>query len=203
MVEDILLPLLLEAPPQTVVSTSNPDDDTETLPPVEAVRRLVWDWGAGSGRDAAYLAEELRWQSGAGRSWHVTAWDQRYPKDNDGTAADPCALFFKRRGLEECTSCRQADLHTAMVVDELLRQEAARSPETEQPASVLAAIYMVRFYKRALVEALAASPVVPSGMLVAISHFAVTEPDGEWTFTHPKVRAAMRQQDWACLLSGR
>jgi hypothetical protein len=193
MVEEILLPLLCEATlPMIKVGEAITTDDHATTKRT-LVRRLVWDWGAGSGRDAAFLAEELRWHSGATASWHVTACDQRYHKG--GTSAEePCALFFARRGLVECTSCRQADLHTAAVVEELLRQ-ASSSPAAEDPPSVLASIYMVRFYKPALVKALAASPLVPAGMLLAISHFAVTEPDGEWTFTHPKVRAALRWQD--------
>jgi hypothetical protein len=162
LVELTLLPLLLQ---------SNGCINTKTE------RRQLWDLGAGAGRDATYLAEELKARQLA---WQVVAFDQRYRGD---LSKDPSTLFMRRRGLTTSEAiCVSADLHD---VGNFISR-------LENHSSSLGCILIVRYWNEGLVKAIASSSAAVSGMLVAISHFGLPDLTSEWTFPHPKVRGILK-----------
>lgn len=165
------------------------DDDSSTT------TRLIWDLGAGAGRDACFLAEELllaatttttttaAWhgnnQSTAIPPYKVVAMDQRYRNNGDD---DPCCLFFRRRGLTAAhATCQCIDLQQVDAVMSQLPQHGNNGNER------LAGILMVRYWNKALVQALIDEPALLPGTWMAISHFGLPTADATWTFDHPKV----------------
>ena len=155
LVQHTLLPLLLE-----------------TARPATTARRKIWDLGAGAGRDAVYLAEELK---AHGQHVRVVALDQRYRGD---LTNEPCTLFMERRGLSADEAvCEPTDLHN---VPKFMKR-------LESQSLLVECLLLVRFWQPDLLKAIASSPYLEPGLLVAISHFGLATAGSEWTFPHPKV----------------
>lgn len=134
----------------------------------------IWDLGAGAGRDAVFMAEELRAQQS--RNWKVVAMDQRY-RDAE---TDPASQFMARRGLSEVTECRRFDLNDIISFQELLQKQ--HSSET----TVLTCILLVRYWNKELVELIANSSHIRSGAIFAISHFGIPSMTDDWNYQWPK-----------------
>lgn len=174
LVKDVLLPLLL---------SRSGDDNTS-----RSTVRLVWDAGAGAGRDAAFLAEELRQaHQQQQQHWQVVAMDRRYRhgchgNEEDNDDPEPCAMFFQRRGLTSRQAvCKAVDLNNVSAFVQRLHNTA------KNPSTVLACILMVRFWNDELVQAIATSTDLPPGALFATSQFGIAQPNMKWTWPHPKV----------------
>lgn len=180
LIRNALLPLLLQQQSSTTTSPST-QQPPHTEQPLE-----IWDLGAGAGRDAAFLAEELLQATDSAAStpnvrWKVVAMDQRYRRQNDDDDdEEPCRAFFRRRGLTaEHATCETIDLHRD--AEGFLRRLRARRHRVR-------CLVSVRYWNPALVRALARRPdVVTTGTLVVVCHFGIPRPHGTWTHAHPKV----------------
>ena len=180
LVEHVVLPLLW----QTAVSTQQQQQQHAVTS-----RRIVWDLGAGAGRDACFLAEELRARTSRSRSssssnapsFQVVAMDQRYRT----LPHEPCLDFFARRGLtnkESYATCQCVDLkHVEAVLAQL-------PPDDTGSTTTLAGIVMVRYWNKPLVQALVDASAIRPGTILALSYFGLSSPNATWNFAHPKVR---------------
>jgi hypothetical protein len=157
LVKDVLLPLL-----RNKLRSSNGC-------------REIWDWGAGAGRDVAYLAKELQ---NVSIEYCVVAWDHRYKREVD---VNECEGFMSRQGVERATRVDYADLQRSIVDDKLTLMD--RLGENNK----LLCIYMVRYCPVSLMEALASlqDERLAAGFIVAVSQFG--KAGDTWPHTYPHV----------------
>jgi hypothetical protein len=161
MVQDVLLPLLKDRLAQ--------GDEFQ-----------VWDLASGSGRDVAFLAEELlASQARSQTPVKVVALDHRY----NAKETNIITSFFARRQLVKATKCVQMDLS----------QWSTLQDSSTQNCNV-GAFFCVRFWKRSLVEELAKA-ALPKGTLFAISHFCKPYVGAEWNFEHPSEKTVIERNE--------
>jgi hypothetical protein len=98
----------------------------------------VWDLASGSGRDVAFLAEELLASREESQTpVKVVALDHRY----NAKEANIVTSFFERRQVGQATKCAQMDLSQWSTLQDSLTQDCDVS-----------AFFCVRFWKRSLVS---------------------------------------------------
>ena len=136
------------------------------------LRGEIWDLASGAGRDVVFLAEELK---AAQKPYTVVALDHRY----NAKQTNIVTSFFQRRGIEAETKCIRMDLSKWDDVKERITPR-------------LSALYMVRFWKPAFVEALANSNL-PENTLFGISHFCKPHEGASWEFDHPSERTVLER----------
>jgi SAM-dependent methyltransferase len=161
MVEKILLPLLIEA---------------YSIKSQESSRGLqVLDLASGSGRDVAFLAEEL---IAAGVSnCRIIGIDHRYNEKERNIVEE----FWERRGVGHETSSVRLDLS---LLDQL--QQSVH-------LSNVNAIICIRFWKPTLVKAIARSPLLHPGVLFGLSHFCKPFVGAPWDFDHPSEKTVIER----------
>lgn len=155
MVESVLFPLLLE---------KMMSDGTQQ----------IWDLASGSGRDVAFLAEELKSRN---NTYHIWGLDHRY-NDRETNITE---AFWERRGLQSITKCIQMDLSAWGDVAAAL------------PTNNLAALFCVRFWKAELIAGLVKSPKIRPGTLFGISHFCKPHGTLTWDFDHPSEKSVLER----------
>jgi hypothetical protein len=155
MVQNIFLPLLKQLPLS--------GDDAQ-----------IWDLASGSGRDAAFLAEELL---ASNKSFDVVGLDHRY-NDKETTIVNG---FWDRRGIGDKTASKQMDLSHWDTV--------AKAIDNKN----VAALYAVRFWKPTLVESMADSTALAPGTLFALSHFCKPYEGAPWDFEHPSEKTVLER----------
>lgn len=168
MVQSVLLPALLDSL-RRAHSTNQPYE--------------IWDLGAGAGRDAAFLAEELSLQHRQ-HSFSVVAVDHRYRTDSHQKAV---VEFFARRQASKCTKCKCLKLDNVdETFDHILRAKKA-----------IVCFYAVRYWNRPLIERILqeADSVLPKGALIAISQFGKASEDALWPFEHPSEAHVLKRQE--------
>ena len=197
LVQHTVLPLLLQRQPIITAPTPTSTIETTTVPKVKFV---VWDLGAGVGRDAAFLAEQLKAAVARPQSWQIIAMDQRYRSQNQSptsstTNHNETMAFFQRRGLtSRDATCVQVDLNDIEGFEQRLQKQqqqatsSSSSSSLDSQPSILAGLLSIRYWNPALVQCIANAPSIPSGTLFALSHFGLATPDTTWNFVHPKVR---------------
>jgi SAM-dependent methyltransferase len=169
MVEKLLLPLLIEA-------HSNKNQDRSTS-------LQVLDLASGSGRDVAFLAEQL---VAAGISnCRIIGIDHRYNEKETNIVKE----FWKRRGVDHETDNVKLDLS---LLDNL--------PQSVQLSNVNA-MFCVRFWKPELVRAIATSPLLPPGALFGLSHFCKPYSGATWNFVHPSEKSVIERHELSQLFT--
>lgn len=176
MVEMVLLPLLVKS-----IAGRHIHSNQQQQQLLE-----VWDLASGAGRDVAFLAEELlaatttssssSSKGGEGRVV-VVGCDHRYNAKETKTVSD----FWDRRGLDRHTRCLKMDL------------SGWETLEHQVDLSTLMAMFCVRFWKSELVEAIAASRTMPSGVLFGLSHFCKPTTGASWNFDHPSEKTVLER----------
>jgi hypothetical protein len=170
MVEKILLPLLIEA-------HSNINRDSGSL--------QVLDLASGSGRDVAFLAEEL--VATGISNCRITGIDHRYNEKETNIVED----FWKRRGVDRETNRIRIDLS---LLDQL--------QQSVQLCSINA-MFCVRFWKPELVKAIATSCLLPTGILFGLSHFCKPCEGAPWNFEHPSEKSVIERHQLSELFEAR
>ena len=134
----------------------------------------VWDLASGSGRDVAFLAEELL---AADNSYQVWGFDHRY----DAKETNITTGFLERREVGHLTQCIQKDLSSW---NELI---------SDHPINSLACLFCVRFWKPDLVTSIAQSSNLSPGTLFGISHFCKPFDGASWDFDHPTEKTVLER----------
>jgi hypothetical protein len=143
----------------------------------------VLDLASGSGRDVAFLAEEL---VAAGFSQcRVIGIDHRYNEKETNIVRD----FWKRRGIENETGSLKLDLSHLENLQEVV------------PLSNVSAMFCVRFWKPELASAISTSSFVPSGTIFGLSHFCKPHRGALWNFEHPSEKTVLERHELSELFS--
>ena len=166
MVETVLFPLLVKVQGENQQPSSNDY-------PLE-----VWDLAAGAGRDVAFLAEEL---FAADKSYQIIAVDHRYNEKETKIVND----FWDRRGIGDQTSSLKLNLSHWKALEEAMSSALTKNQ--------VAAMFCVRFWKPELVEAIANSTSLPSGVLFGLSHFCKPSAGAPWNFEHPSEKTVLER----------
>ena len=166
MVENVLFPLLVKAHDNNQGSSSNDA-------PLE-----VWDLAAGAARDVAFLAEEL---FAADKSYQIIAVDHRYNEKETKIVND----FWDRRGIGNQTSSLKLNLSHWKTLEQAMSSTLTKKQ--------VAAMFCVRFWKPDLVEAIANSASISSGLLFGLSHFCKPSAGAPWNFDHPSEKTVLER----------
>lgn len=142
------------------------------------VPRQVWDLAAGAGRDVAFLAEELL---AADREYQIVAIDHRYNEKETKIVND----FWDRRRIGRQTTSVRLNLKSW----NNLENEMTSALTTNQ----VAAMFCVRFWKLDLVQGIAQSASIHSGVLFGISHFCKPSVGAPWNFDHPSEKTVLER----------
>jgi hypothetical protein len=144
----------------------------------------VWDLASGAGRDVAFLAEEL---VSSKTDFHkVFGFDHRYNKKETEIVSG----FWDRRGVTDKTSAVKMDLSNFITLEEQILE----SSENHHHSKNVAALFAVRFWKVALIEALANSESLITGTLFGISHFCKPFDGATWEFEHPSEKTVLKRK---------
>lgn len=208
MIERILLPLLREQLFPTNNSHAATDNNAMTTPPLYQ----IWDLGAGAGRDACFLAEQLQYEHIAIQrrpSFRVVAVDQRYQQRQQQQQQNPWEAkvaarqtiqdFFHRRGVVNVTEIQAIQLNDIDRAIAIIRQQH-RSPDSK-----IGCFYAVRYWNRPLIERLVhdddgdTQPLLADGTIVAISHFGLPHTDAVWVHEHPNVKHVLQRDELSTL----
>ena len=127
----------------------------------------IWDLGSGAGRDACYIAENVK----------LCGWThcRVVGLDNHKASAKRCEPFWRRRNVAEIAQSRNVNLNNLELVEELIKQDN------------VACFYAVRFLNRKLLAYLAHESNLKPGTVFAMSYFCKPSDGAEWKFEHPKV----------------
>ena len=171
LVQEVLLPLLQ----QRLRQKDSPANENTPVPE-------IWDLGAGAGRDACFLAEELKHSVRNSRQpFCVVALDQRYR--DSGNNFTP-ALFLRRR-VASLTRCQQIDLQNVSEVLSKLREEQNN----------VICLYAVRYWNRSLVEEIAGTDALANGTIFGISQFGKSHVGAGWNHAHPKAKHVLERNE--------
>jgi hypothetical protein len=189
MVENVLLPLLKQSIQSDRLGGQQSSQMME-----------VWDLASGSGRDVAFLAEELQYfchqrltgdrnsrKDGECREdkCMVVGCDHRYNARETAVVSS----FWIRRRVDGCTRPLKVDLS----------QWSTLHQQIYMPTML--AMYCVRFWKPELVTAIASCDSIPTGVLFAISHFCKVAPGVQWDFDHPSQKTVLERNQLSGLFS--
>mmetsp|Transcript_33432 Transcript_33432/g.78851 ORF Transcript_33432/g.78851 Transcript_33432/m.78851 type:complete len:395 (-) Transcript_33432:414-1598(-) len=166
MVETVLFPLLVKVGDNNQQSASS-----------QALLE-VWDLAAGAGRDVAFLAEELL---AVEKPFRIIAVDHRYNDKETKIVND----FWNRRGIGEQTSSLKLNLSQWKTLEGAMASALTQNR--------VAAMFCVRFWKPDLVNAIAKSKSMPSGVLFALSHFCKPSLGAPWNFDHPSEKTVLER----------
>jgi len=137
---------------------------------------LILDLASGAGRDVAFLTEELL--ARGQRAFQILALDHRYNTKELNTTSG----FFRRRGISDYAKCVRTDLSHWETLQE-------QHFELEK----VVALFAVRFWKPALVQALAESQQLSTGTLFGLSHFCKPSEGASWDFDHPSEKTVLER----------
>jgi len=169
MVENILLPLL-------VVKAKNDIDNQRSSSNSSSE---VWDLAAGTGRDVAFLAESLHVTS---MDYKLIAIDHRYNAKETKIVND----FFDRIvGVGNQISSLKLNLSSWKTLEQAKSSTLVNNQ--------VAAMFCVRFWKPHLVEGIANSKSISSGVFFALSHFCKPTTGASWNFDHPSEKTVLER----------
>lgn len=167
VVERVLWPLLQQ---QLIETTIDKHDDTVAE---------IWDLGSGAGRDACFLAEQIKALSGLeGPRYRVVG------IDHHKGSAKRCLPLWKHRQVDDCTRALNIDLRKMDQVQH----------ELSQQQHVLC-LYAVRFYHPPILHYLAKDAPLAADTLFAMSHFCKPHPGARWDFDHPKEKSVLERNE--------
>lgn len=129
----------------------------------------IWDLGSGAGRDACFLAEQIKL---LGHAIPVVV-----GIDNHKASAKRCEPFWKNRHVDSHARALNLNLNKIELVEN----------ELSMKERIVLCFYAVRFWNRKLVTFLAESDKLESGTIFAMSHFCKPHAGASWDFDHPKV----------------
>jgi hypothetical protein len=181
MVENVLLPLLVKAKNndnsnnRIMTSSSSSSSSSNNNNSFE-----IWDLASGSGRDIAFLAEEL-YVANPNTDYKLIAIDHRYNAKETKIVND----FFDRRGIGNQTSTLKLNLSNWTTLEQAMSTNILNNH--------VAAIFCVRFWKLELVEAIANSQSISSGVLFGLSHFCKPTIGASWNFDHPSEKTVLER----------
>ena len=180
MVENILFPLLVKAKNndknnnRIMSSLSSPSSSSSNN------SSEIWDLASGSGRDIAFLAEEL-YTTNPNTDYKLIAIDHRYNAKETKIVND----FFGRRGVGNQTSSIKLNLSNWTTLEQAMSSSLLNNH--------VAAMFCVRFWKLELVEAIANSQSISSGVLFGLSHFCKPTEGAPWNFDHPSEKTVLER----------
>lgn len=167
MVENILLPLLVKAKNDINNQRSSSNGSSE-----------VWDLAAGTGRDVAFLAGDLY---GTSTDYKLIAIDHRYNAKETKIVND----FFTRYGVGNQISSLKLNLSSWKTLEQAKSSTLVNNQ--------VAAMFCVRFWKPHLVEGIANSQSISSGIFFALSHFCKPSTGASWNFDHPSEKTVLER----------
>jgi hypothetical protein len=176
MVENILFPLLVKAKNNdnnnNRIMSSSPSSNTNSSE--------IWDLASGSGRDIAFLAENL-YTTNPNTDYKLIAIDHRYNAKETKIVND----FFDRRGVGNQTSSMKLNLSNWTTLEQTMSSNLLNN--------YVAAMFCVRFWKLELVEAIANSQSISSGVLFGLSHFCKATIGAPWNYDHPSEKTVLER----------
>ncbi|KAG7366825.1 hypothetical protein IV203_029495 [Nitzschia inconspicua] len=179
MVERILLPLLIQNH-----KTQHSVEKHQIQHTNQKSGLHILDLASGSGRDVAFLAEELV-TAGISDS-RVVGIDHRYNEKETIIVRD----FWNRRGIKDQTDSLKLDLSNLQNLDKLVKWRDVK------------ALFCVRFWKPELVKSIATTLVLPSGTVFGLSHFCKPYRGAPWDFEHPSEKTILERDELSELFSG-
>lgn len=209
LVSSGLLPILKEW-------ISNTYDNCQHSP------HIVFDLGSGAGRDVCYLAEETK------AFYHNSVLKQQAKEqnihqfplhfvgvDNHKGSARRCEPLWRNRSIDDITTSHLLNLNKLDLVNDCFTNTSfiKQTAENDKSTSTVFCIYAIRFLNRKLLSFIAnstssdnegtSSLCLPTGTIIAISHFCKPTKTAEWNFDHPKVSNVLDRDELSTLFGSK
>ena len=175
---------------------------------------VVLDLGSGAGRDICFLAEELK-EFNAQQQYSASFPLCFIGIDNHKGSAKRCLPLWEHRGVKDVTHSMNLDLNKLNEVQKFIETTVHPQPLQSGGLKTKLCIFAIRYLNRKLFAYIAhlannlvcsehasidstntkadkipnTQPrleLLPTGTIIAISHFCKPAPNAKWEFDHPK-----------------